>query len=138
MLKLSADPVNRRAAGSESGGPSSDRYGLSVTRVAAAGERLEGVAELPRCLGDTGAGALALQARAAAVVALDGPERQEADALGDRTLLDGGGVRGGERLGGAEVVDAGHLGDADHGPQPCGGPVREQRVQLGNRARRRR
>src|SRR4029079_7577229 len=63
------------------------------------GERLQGVAEVPRILSDPGAGVGAAVAGTAAVVALDRPDRQRVQALGLR-----------ERLDVVRVVDGGDLG----------------------------
>src|SRR5580658_9282807 len=64
--------------------------------LGSAREVLEHVAEVPVRLGDARAGAGALGARAAAVVALERPERQEPDALLLGPLQDRERVRGGE------------------------------------------
>src|SRR5579884_2528900 len=83
----------------------------------AARERLERVAELPRALRDPRAAVTARRADAAAVVPLQRPEGELGDAGRPRPVLDHRRVGGGEDLRRAEVVDAEHLGDAEHVPE---------------------
>jgi hypothetical protein len=52
------------------------------------------------------------------VVALDRPVGQETGAFACRPALHGRRIRRGERFACAIVVDADHLGDADHGRLP--------------------
>ena len=88
------------------------------------------MAELPRRLADPGTVVGRAAARAAAVVALQCPERQLRDALRLGPAHHRVRVRDGERLPRAEVVDTDHLGDADHGPQLRGRLARVQLAQL--------
>src|SRR5579875_518598 len=80
----------------------------SEPRVREAGEWFEGVAEEPLRLDYARAVSGALGAGAVAVVALEGPERQEADALLVGPLQQRRGIRRGEGLRRAEVIDARH------------------------------
>ncbi len=96
------------------------------------------MAEVPGVLRDARAGVAPAGAGAAAVVALERPERQGADALGDGPVVDLGGVGRGERLGRAVVVDARHLDDAGHAPQLGVGLRRVQVRQLALETRDRR